>query len=131
MRSGANYSHFTFQVQDDGGTANGGIDTDPTPRTMTVSITAANHAPVGKPAMVTDRNNTPYVIKEFIFGQWIRMIPQRIIFLGVIITTLPAMANEITEQRYGCESGPVHSGSADIAVGKSGGDAERLQPLDH
>ena len=31
--SGANYASFTFQVQDDGGTAGGGIDTDPSPKT--------------------------------------------------------------------------------------------------
>ena len=29
---------FTFQVQDDGGTDNGGVDTDPTPRTLTIAI---------------------------------------------------------------------------------------------
>jgi hypothetical protein len=34
-----NYASFTFQVQDDGGTANGGVDTDPTPRTMTINVT--------------------------------------------------------------------------------------------
>jgi hypothetical protein len=37
--SGVNYSHFTFQVQDNGGTANGGIDTDPTAKTMTFNVT--------------------------------------------------------------------------------------------
>ena len=30
--NGAGYASFTFQVQDDGGTANGGVDLDPTPR---------------------------------------------------------------------------------------------------
>ena len=33
-------ANFTFQVQDDGGTAAGGVDTDPTPNTMTVRIDA-------------------------------------------------------------------------------------------
>ncbi len=32
---------FTFQVRDDGGTANGGSDTDPVPKTMTLHIDAA------------------------------------------------------------------------------------------
>ena len=32
---GSNYASFTFQVQDDGGTANGGVDTDPVPKTTT------------------------------------------------------------------------------------------------
>ena len=31
--NGAGYASFTFQVQDDGGTANGGVDLDPTPNT--------------------------------------------------------------------------------------------------
>ena len=29
--NGAAYASFTFQVQDDGGTANGGVDLDPSP----------------------------------------------------------------------------------------------------
>ena len=41
------YASFTFQVQDDGGTANGGVDLDPTPNTMTVNVTAVNDAPAG------------------------------------------------------------------------------------
>ena len=44
--NGAGYTSFTFQVQDDGGTANGGVDLDPTPETMTVDVTAVNDAPV-------------------------------------------------------------------------------------
>ncbi|HYT94064.1 MAG TPA: SdrD B-like domain-containing protein, partial [Gemmataceae bacterium] len=35
---GAAYASFTFAVQDDGGTANGGVDTDPTARTMTIDV---------------------------------------------------------------------------------------------
>ncbi|MDB5303268.1 MAG: hypothetical protein JWM97_817 [Phycisphaerales bacterium] len=37
--SGTGYATFAFQVQDDGGVANGGVDLDPTPRTMTVNVT--------------------------------------------------------------------------------------------
>ena len=37
--SGTSYASFTFQVQDDGGTANGGVDLDPSPKTMTVNVT--------------------------------------------------------------------------------------------
>jgi alpha-tubulin suppressor-like RCC1 family protein len=33
------YAHFTFQVQDNGGTANGGTDIDPTPDTLTINVT--------------------------------------------------------------------------------------------
>jgi hypothetical protein len=35
---GFDYDSFTFQVQDDGGTANGGIDLDPTARIMTINV---------------------------------------------------------------------------------------------
>ncbi|HVQ08965.1 MAG TPA: Ig-like domain-containing protein [Allosphingosinicella sp.] len=43
---GAPYASFTFQVQDSGGTAYGGVDTDQTPNTITISITPDNLAPV-------------------------------------------------------------------------------------
>ena len=36
--SGSGYATFTFQVQDDGGTMNGGVDLDPTPNTITVNV---------------------------------------------------------------------------------------------
>src|SRR5262249_8231371 len=36
--SGLNYANFTFQVQDDGGTANGGVDLDPTANTITFNV---------------------------------------------------------------------------------------------
>ena len=42
--NGSGYGNFTFQVQDNGGTANG-VDLDPTPRTMTIDVTAVNDAP--------------------------------------------------------------------------------------
>ncbi|MEY4906445.1 MAG: hypothetical protein RL260_163, partial [Pseudomonadota bacterium] len=45
-RSGAAFAAFTFQVIDAGGTANGGTNTDPTPNTLTVQVTAMNDAPV-------------------------------------------------------------------------------------
>ncbi len=40
------YATFTFQVRDDGGTANGGIDVDPTAKTMTINVTPVNRSPV-------------------------------------------------------------------------------------
>ena len=44
--SGTGYAGLTFQVQDDGGTANGGIDTDQSANTLTFNVTAVNDAPV-------------------------------------------------------------------------------------
>src|SRR5262249_51023606 len=40
--NGTNYAHFTFQVQDDGGTANSGQDTDQSPNTITINVTSVN-----------------------------------------------------------------------------------------
>jgi hypothetical protein len=37
---------FTFAVQDDGGTANGGVDTDQSPNTYSITLDAVNDAPV-------------------------------------------------------------------------------------
>ncbi|MEL7274408.1 MAG: Ig-like domain-containing protein, partial [Pseudomonadota bacterium] len=39
---GGTYTSFTFQVRDDGGTANGGVDLDPTPNTLTFSVNPVN-----------------------------------------------------------------------------------------
>ena len=48
---GTNASHasFTFQVQDDGGSDNGGVDLDQSPNTITLDVTPANHAPEAVP----------------------------------------------------------------------------------
>ena len=40
--NGTNYASFTFQVQDNGGTANGGADLDPTAKTVTLNVTPVN-----------------------------------------------------------------------------------------
>src|SRR6185436_18326159 len=51
--NGAGAASFTFQVQDDGGTVNGGVDLDPTPRTMTINVTSVNDPPSGANKTVT------------------------------------------------------------------------------
>ncbi|MFZ4289021.1 cadherin domain-containing protein [Variovorax sp. HJSM1_2] len=63
--NGPGYTSFSFQVQDDGGTANGGADTDPTPRTMTIAVTPVNDGPVitsngggATAAVAMDENHT-------------------------------------------------------------------------
>jgi hypothetical protein len=57
--NGGGYASFTFQVQDDGGTANG-VDLDPTPNTLTVNVTAVNDAPQGADNTVTTLEDTAY-----------------------------------------------------------------------
>ncbi len=44
--NGSQYTSFTFQVQDNGGTERGGVDLDPTPNTLTINVTPVNDAPV-------------------------------------------------------------------------------------
>jgi hypothetical protein len=66
--NGSAYANFTFQVQDDGGVANGGIDTDQTARTMTLDVTSVNDAPVGTSTTVTTLEDTPCVFTVADFG---------------------------------------------------------------
>jgi hypothetical protein len=44
--NGSPYTSFTFQVEDDGGISNGGVNLDPTPNTMTINVTPINDRPV-------------------------------------------------------------------------------------
>ena len=66
--NGASYASFTFQVQDNGGTANGGVDTDPTPKTITVNVTSVNDPPVGTSKTVTTTENTAHTFSVADFG---------------------------------------------------------------
>src|SRR5262249_9113667 len=43
--NGPGYATFTFQVQDDGILANGGVNVDPIQRTMTMNVTPVNDRP--------------------------------------------------------------------------------------
>jgi uncharacterized repeat protein (TIGR01451 family) len=47
--NGSPCTSFIFQVQDNGGTALGGIDLDPTPKTLTIDVTPVNDAPAISP----------------------------------------------------------------------------------
>jgi hypothetical protein len=66
--NGAGYASFTFQVQDDGGTANSGVDLDASPNTMTVNVTAVNDAPAGANNTVTTLEDTQYTFAAVDFG---------------------------------------------------------------
>ncbi len=54
---GAPYASWTFQVQDDGGTAGGRIDLDPTPNTIGINVDPVNDAP----QVTTSAGSTNYV----------------------------------------------------------------------
>src|SRR5439155_1667376 len=66
--NGLAYASFTFQVQDDGGTANGGQDTDQSANTMTINVTSVNDAPAGADKTVTTLEDTDYIFGALDFG---------------------------------------------------------------
>jgi VCBS repeat-containing protein len=51
--NGNGYANVSFAVRDDGGTANGGADTDPTPNTLTFNVTPVNDGPSAQPDTAT------------------------------------------------------------------------------
>src|SRR5213078_312365 len=87
--NGTPYASFTFQVQDNGGTANGGVDLDPTPRALTVNVTPVNDAPVGTATTVTTLEDTPYTFARADFGFTDPHDTPPNAFQAVKITTLP------------------------------------------
>ena len=60
--NGPPYTSFTFQVQDNGGTANGGVDLDQSPNTITINVTPVNDAPVANPDSYTTPQSTPLTV---------------------------------------------------------------------
>ena len=86
---GSGYASFTFQVQDNGGTAHGGIDLDPTPNTVSINVNSLSDAPNGTDTTVVTNKNTNYVFKlsDFGFSDVHDSPPDA--FTGVKITSLP------------------------------------------
>jgi len=66
--NGSGYASFSFQVRDSGGTDNGGVDLDPTPRTLTIDVTAVNDPPAGTDRTVTTLEDTAYTFSAADFG---------------------------------------------------------------
>ncbi|MDE8651299.1 cadherin domain-containing protein [Novosphingobium album (ex Liu et al. 2023)] len=66
--SGTGYASFDFAVIDDGGTANGGIDTDATPNTITIDVTPADLAPAGADNTVTLNEDADYTFSASDFA---------------------------------------------------------------
>jgi hypothetical protein len=88
--NGTPYAHFTFQVQDNGGTANGGLDLDQSPNTFTINVTGVNDPPAGTDKTVTIAEDTtyPFAVSDFGFTDPNDNPPNA--FLAVKITTIPA-----------------------------------------
>jgi len=87
--SGTGYASFTFQVKDDGGVANGGVNLDQSPNTMTVNVTPVNDAPAGTDNAVITLEDTPYVfvVEDFGFADPLDNPPNQ--FNRVKISSLP------------------------------------------
>jgi hypothetical protein len=113
--NGAAYSNFTFQVQDNGGTANGGVDLDQTPRTMTVNVTSVNDAPVGTNNTVTTLEDTTYTFTSGDFGFTDPSDAPANSLLAVKVTTLPG-AGSLTLSGVAVTAGQFVS-AANIAAG--------------
>jgi VCBS repeat-containing protein len=84
--NGANYASFSFQVQDDGGVANGGVDLDASPNTLTINVTPVSDAPSGANRTVTMLEDASRAVAAADFGF---TDIDRHAFAGAIISTLP------------------------------------------
>src|SRR5205085_1929079 len=80
---------FSFQVQDDGGTANGGVNLDQSANTLTVNITSVNDAPAGTDGSVTTLEDTAKVLTAANFGFTDTNDSPANALAAVEITTLP------------------------------------------
>ncbi|MFO0868131.1 MAG: Ig-like domain-containing protein [Pirellulales bacterium] len=104
--NGTNYASFTFQVQDDGGTALGGVDLDPTANQLTIHVTSVNDAPAGTDTAVTTLEDTPYTFTASDFGFTDAQDSPANSLSAVKITTLP-LAGSLDAQRSRGHGGSV------------------------
>ena len=84
--NGAAYTSLGFQVQDDGGMDNGGVDLDPIVRTLTIDVTPVNDAPVATSSTVIGTEDQPYIFNWSDFS--ITDIESDSI-LSVVLSSLP------------------------------------------
>ena len=103
-KNGTPYTTFTFQVQDDGGTANGGVNLDPNPKTMSVNVTSVNDAPAGANKTVTVVHDTSYMFAASDFGFTDPNDAPANNLLAVTITTLPT-AGTLADNGVGVTTG--------------------------
>jgi VCBS repeat-containing protein len=90
--NGANYAHFSFHVQDDGGTAHGGVDTSVSANTLTINVTSVNDAPTGQNESATIAEDNVYTFQATDFSQGFSDSHDSPAnnFLGVVITSQSA-----------------------------------------
>jgi len=113
--NGASYASFTFQVQDNGGTADGGMDLDASPKTITIDVTSVNDEPAGADMSVTMLENSVYTftVADFAFDDPSDSPADSLI--AVKISTLPTLG-ALTNNGVAVTGGQ-HVSLADIASG--------------
>lgn len=105
-----------FQVQDDGGTANGGANLDPNAKILDITLNGGNHPPVGTAGTVTTNQNVSYVFKSTDFGFTDPNDSPPNTFLAVKLVLLPN-AGTLTDNGAAITAGQSIS-AADIGSGK-------------
>ena len=103
-------------MQDNGGTANGGVDLDQSANTITINVTSVNDAPAGTDNTVTINEDAQlHLRRRRLRLQRSERRSRPTLFLAVMITTLPA-AGTLTLNGVAVDAGDVVS-VADIAAG--------------
>jgi len=67
--NGNSLASFTFQVKDNGGTANGGVDVDASANTVTFNVTPVNDGPVAIDDLVTGIEDSPVTLNLLLNDQ--------------------------------------------------------------
>jgi Ca2+-binding RTX toxin-like protein len=93
--SGARYAGFEFQLQDDGGTAHGGVDLEPASHRIRFDVLAINDAPYGTDKTVSIDEDQPYALTAADFGFHDASDSPAHSLAGVMITTLPGAGSLI------------------------------------
>ena len=76
-------------MQDNGGTANGGVDLDQSANTMTVNVRSVNDAPAGADKTVTTNEDTAYTFARPTSASATSTTSPANALLAVKVTTLP------------------------------------------
>src|SRR5438309_1298904 len=114
--NGAGYASFTFQVQDDGGTANGGVNLDNIASVQTCTLPSVNDAPAGADNTVTTNEDTAYTFAASEVGLSKRLDCPPSSLAYAKITTLPG-AGSLKDNGVAVTAGQLVS-AADISAGK-------------